>query len=185
MEQLMEKERLVCVAKCVAPHGLRGQVKLQSYVAYIDDLKMYSPLMDEVGHVYEIDGIKEGAKGLWLVSFSSVRKREQAEKMRGVKLFVRRDVLIEDEDDSSFMICDLEGVQVRCHASGHELGYVKGVHNFGAGDVIEVQPLQGKSQFYSFSEENFPTIMLDEDYVTFVEPDILIVSEEAAKKEEE
>ena len=46
------------------------------------------------------------------------------------------------EDEGEIYVADLIGMRV-VHVDGRELGVVKAVQNFGAGELIEVQPAAG------------------------------------------
>jgi len=45
-------------------------------------------------------------------------------------------------------------------AEGRTLGTVKGIHNFGAGDVIEIERADGGDIFLPFTRETVPTVDL-------------------------
>src|SRR6185369_1247446 len=83
------------------------------------------------------------AKGGVVVRAKEVETREQAEALRGLRLYIPRDALPEPDEDE-FYVADLVGMEVRS-LEGDVLGRVKSVRDFGAGDLPEIQPPTGES----------------------------------------
>jgi 16S rRNA processing protein RimM len=129
--------RKLCVGVITAPRGVRGQVRVKSFTAEPDDIARYAPLTNAEGSTeYRIE-IVGHAKGVLLARVEGIRSREAAEALRGVELFVDRDVLPDAEDEDDFYYADLIGLSAVL-PDGEIYGTVKAMHDFGAGDMIEL-----------------------------------------------
>jgi 16S rRNA processing protein RimM len=85
-----------------------------------------------------------------------VTKREAAEALRNVNLYVDRGALPPAED-GEFYHADLIGLGAVA-ADGTMLGKVTAIHNFGAGDIIELQLKDGGTTLLAFDELTVPQI---------------------------
>jgi 16S rRNA processing protein RimM len=131
----------VLVAEIGAAHGLRGEVKLRSFTEDPMAVQGYGVLEGEDGRTFTIESLKP-AKGHVIARLAGVSDRTGAEALRGVKLYVPRERLPAPEDDETFYYADLVGLAAVA-SDGRTLGKVVAVHNFGAGDLIEVEAGSG------------------------------------------
>jgi 16S rRNA processing protein RimM len=133
----------VCVAQIGAPHGIRGEVKLRSFTADPLAVVHYGTLESEDGkHVFEIEAFRP-AKGFLVARFKGVADRSAAERLRNLSLYVPRERLPAPEADE-FYHADLIGLTV-VTADGADFGNVVAVHDFGAGDLLELRPTGGRN----------------------------------------
>jgi 16S rRNA processing protein RimM len=131
----------ICVAQIGGAHGLRGEVKLKSFTADPMALTGYGPLTTEDGSAtFEIEAVRP-AKDHLIARFRGVGDRDTAERLANVRLFVARERLPPLAADE-FYHADLIGLTA-VTADGSEIGTVVAVHDFGAGDIVEVQPTGG------------------------------------------
>src|SRR5689334_699414 len=131
----------VCVAQIGAPHGVRGEVRLWTFTADPMAVTRYSPLESEDGkRRFEIETVRP-AKGHLVARLKGVADRTAAERLTNLKLFVPREQLPEIEANE-FYHADLVGLRAE-DQDGNEIGAVIAVHNFGAGDILEIQPPEG------------------------------------------
>jgi 16S rRNA processing protein RimM len=131
----------ICVAQIGGAHGLRGEVKLKSFTADPMAVTDYGPLTSEDGSAtFEIEAVRAG-KGHLIARFRGVGDRDTAERLANVRLFVSRKRLPPLAADE-FYHTDLIGLSA-VTADGSEVGTVVAVHDFGAGDIVEVQPAGG------------------------------------------
>ncbi|WP_425365051.1 ribosome maturation factor RimM [Fulvimarina endophytica] len=144
-------------------HGIRGEVRVKSYTENPVDIGAYGPLRDERGNVYTIRQARV-QKNVVVVTFEEVRDRNHAERLNGRELFVERALLPEPEEDDEFYLDDLEGLNVET-LDGISIGIVSAVHNFGAGDILEVSPEKGSSVMIPFSEAAVPELDLDAGFL--------------------
>ena len=74
-------------------------------------------------------------------------------------------------DEDEFYLADLIGLQART-PEGEVLGVIKAVPNFGAGDMLEIEPASGGQSWYlPFTRECAPEVRIGEGYVVVVRPE--------------
>jgi len=126
----------VCVGVIVGAHGIRGEVRVKCFTDQPQDIGGYGPVQDESGQRRFKLRVKGVSKGLALVALNGVVDRNQAEALKGIKLYVDRSFLPALDEDE-FLVGDLVG----CNAvspAGEPLGTVSNVYDFGAGEVLEI-----------------------------------------------
>lgn len=138
---MAEASRRILLGQISAPHGIRGEVMIASYAASPADIAAYGPLEDETGsRHFELKVVRVTARGV-IARIAGVADRTEAEKLKGVKLFVRRDRLPEPAG-GEFYRADLVGLTA-VDGTGQIVGDVVGIENFGAGDLVEIKPATG------------------------------------------
>lgn len=125
----------VCVGVVTSPHGVRGLVKIRPFTADPADLTAYGTPTDGAGTPRPFE-LLNPLKGQLLARFDGVEDRDQAEALRGLRLYVPRAALPPPEEDE-FYHADLIGLTAIL-PDGTVLGMVRAVYDFGAGDVLEV-----------------------------------------------
>jgi len=126
----------VCVGAIVGAHGVRGQVRVKSFTADPADVAAYGPVESEDGTRRFKLKVTGEAKGLIIAKLEGVDDRDAAEALRGMQLFVPRGRLPETEEDE-FLYSDLVGLRAEAE-DGSVLGTVRGVADFGAGEVLDI-----------------------------------------------
>ena len=149
----------VCVAQIGAPHGVRGEVRLWPFTEDPMALPDYGLLQSEDGaQQFRIETLRP-AKDHLVARLQGVADRTAAERLKNLKLYVPRDRLPPPEADE-FYHADLIGLPV-FDTHGAQLGAVAAVHNFGAGDLLEVQPAAGgASVLLTFTQAVVPLVDL-------------------------
>lgn len=148
----------ICVARIGAAHGVRGAVKLWTFTEDSFAVKAYGPLSTKDGaRHFELTSARE-AKDHLVVTFKGVETREDAERLNGVELYIARDKLPATEDDEYYH-ADLIGLAAVTTAD-EPLGRVVAIHNFGAGDIIEIAPPSGTTMLLPFTNAVVPTVDL-------------------------
>lgn len=146
---------LVCVGAIAGAFGVHGEARLKSFCSEPAEIARYSPLETGDGRAFRLR-ITRPLKGGFAVRLSGVATREQAEELRGTRLYAPRErlpALTEDE----FYHADLIGLEV-VDTGGAVLGRVRAVHDFGAGDVLEVA---GRTELMlPFTRAAVPTVDL-------------------------
>ena len=133
----------ICVARIGAPHGVRGEVKLWSYTADPLAVGDYGPLETEDGSArFEIAALR-AARDHLVARLKGIDGRDAAQRLTNTDLFVPRARLPDPDADDEFYHADLVGLAV-VDASGAALGSVVALHNFGAGDLIEVRRAESR-----------------------------------------
>ncbi|MBR1162433.1 ribosome maturation factor RimM [Bradyrhizobium elkanii] len=149
----------VCVARIGAAHGVRGAVRLWTFTEDPLAVKDYGPLMTKDGaRQFEVTHVRE-AKDHLVVTLKGVASRDDAERLNGLELYVPRDRL-PDTDDGEYYHTDLIGLAA-VTTTDQPLGKVIAIHNFGAGDIIEIAPPQGATMLLPFTNAVVPTVDLD------------------------
>ena len=147
----------ICVAQIGGAHGIRGEVKLKSFTADPMAVKDYGALESEDGAAsFEIEALRP-AKGYLVARLRGVRDRNAAEQLTNLRLFVPRERLPPPAADE-FYHADLIGLAA-VTAAGVEVGTVVAVHNFGAGDILELRPpAGGTTMMLPFTDAFVPRI---------------------------
>jgi 16S rRNA processing protein RimM len=167
------------VARIGAAHGVRGEVKLWSFTQDPAAFAAYGPLETADGaHRFEIEALR-AAKDHFVARIAGIADRDAAEALRNVDLFVPRERLPPIEDADTFYHADLVGLDV-VSADGAQIGTVHALHNFGAGDIIEIAPLGGgEPTMLPFNETTVPKVDLQAKKI------VVVVPAEIEAKEEE
>jgi len=160
----------ICVARIGAAHGLRGEVRLNSFTADPVAVTQYGALANEDGtRAFEIEKCRPG-KGFLVVRFKGVADRTAAERLCNVDLYVPRDRLPPPAPDE-FYHADLIGLRV-VTADGGEIGTVAAIHDFGAGDLLEIRPQAGgPTVMLPFTDAVVPRIDIAGGRIVVVPPE--------------
>jgi 16S rRNA processing protein RimM len=148
----------VCVGRIGAAHGLRGEVKLKSFTTDPFAIANYGALETEDGtRSFQIEALRP-AKDFFVARIAGVKDRTAAERLRNLELYVPRERLPPPEDADTFYEADLIGLAAVTNA-GENIGTVVALHNFGAGDLIELRPAGGGvTMMLPFNATVVPTI---------------------------
>jgi 16S rRNA processing protein RimM len=148
----------ICVARIGAAHGVRGQVKLWTFTEDPFAVKEYGLLSTKDGsRQFEVTHVRDARDHL-VATLKGIATRNDAERLNGVELYVSRDKLPATEDDEYYH-ADLIGLAAVTTAD-EPLGRVLAIHNFGAGDIIEIAPPQGSTLLLPFTNAVVPTVDL-------------------------
>jgi 16S rRNA processing protein RimM len=159
----------ICLGQIGAAHGVRGEVRLWSFTADPQAIADYGPLETEDGRTVQIKSLR-AAKDHFVAQLKDVADRDAAEHLTNVKLYVPRERLPQPSAPDEFYHADLIGLAVVDRA-GTTRGTVVAVHNFGAGDLIEVKPTDGNTtQLLPFDEATVPVVDLAAGQLVVVEP---------------
>jgi 16S rRNA processing protein RimM len=128
----------VRVAQIGAPHGVRGEVRLWSFTEDPAAVVRYGPLETEDGSQrFEIEHLRP-AKRFFVARLRGIADRDAAERLNNLALYVAREKLPPPDDGETFYHADLIGLAAY-DRQGAPFGTVLAVHNFGAGDLLEIQ----------------------------------------------
>lgn len=161
-------DALILVGRVAGAFGVRGEVRITSFTAEPAALLDYGTLLKDDGSVALTLTGGRPAKGGVVARAPQVRTREEAEALRGLTLHIRRTDLPEPGEDE-FYVADLIGLAVAT-PQGEALGVVKSVQDFGAGDLLEIQPPAGASWWLPFTREAVPEVELAERRIVAVRP---------------
>jgi 16S rRNA processing protein RimM len=164
-----DKSSRVCVARIGAAHGLRGEVRLNSFTGDPLAVTRYGALETADGkRAFEIETCRP-SKAFLVVRFKGIADRTAAEQLCNLDLYVPRERL-PATDDGEFYHADLIGLRALT-ADGGEFGTVVAIHDFGAGDLLEIKPAAGgMTVMLPFTEAIVPKIDIAGGALTVVPP---------------
>ncbi|MBG0799285.1 16S rRNA processing protein RimM [Methylocystis sp. L43] len=143
---------LVLLGRFGAAHGVRGEIRLQSFTADPLAIAAYDGLTDKSGtRHFRLRAVRPQGKDMLVAQVEGVDDRAGAEALSRVEVYVARDKLPAPEEDE-FYIADLIGLRAET-ADGQMVGVVVAVRNFGAGDILEIAPAQGPEKLSDFADE--------------------------------
>ncbi len=160
--------RDVLLGVVIGAQGLAGEVRVKTFTTQPEQIAAYGPLHTADGRRFTIADLRSHRGDVVIVAFEGVASRNAAESLKGVELYVARAALPQAGEDE-FYHADLVGLRAE-DGQGHELGEVRAVHNFGAGDVLEIARADGGNLFVSFTKETVPIIDLAERRIVVAEP---------------
>jgi len=164
----VSKADLICVAKIGAAHGVRGEVKLWPFTEDPLAVLDYGPLTTKDGaRQFEVLRARV-AKDHLVATLKNVATRNDAEGINGIELYIARDQL-PDTNDGEYYHADLIGLRAIDNA-GQSIGTVTAIHNFGAGDIIEIAPANGPSLLLPFTNAVVPTVDIAAGHVVIELP---------------
>ncbi|MET0294016.1 MAG: ribosome maturation factor RimM [Phenylobacterium sp.] len=162
-------DRLILVGRIAGAFGVRGELRLASYTEDPMALTRYRVLFHEDGaKALTLTGGRP-VKGGIVARAAEVADRNAAEALRGVKLYLPREALPPPEEDE-FYLADLIGLVAET-PEGERLGLIKAVHDFGAGDLLEIQPDQGPSWWLPFTRDAVPEVRIADGRIVAVRPE--------------
>jgi 16S rRNA processing protein RimM len=148
----------ICVARIGAAHGVRGAVRLWTFTEDPLAVKRYGPLATKDGaRSFEVMHARE-AKGHLVATLKGIATREEAERLNGLELYIAREKLPQTDADEYYH-ADLIGLSA-VNAADEPIGRVIAIHNFGAGDIIEIAPQKGATMLLPFTNAVVPTVDL-------------------------
>jgi 16S rRNA processing protein RimM len=159
----MSDERRILVGEILKAHGLKGEVKLKSFTGDPLAIAAYGPFSASDGKQLTLVSLRPGP-GALLAKFEGVGDRDRAEALRGLKLYVDRDVLPKAEADE-FYHADLIGLCAQ-DPTGAVIGKVSAIYDFGAGDVIEiVRQNESAPLLLPFTDDMVPEVNVEAGFV--------------------
>jgi len=159
----------ICLGQIGAAHGVRGEVRLRSFTADPEAIGRYGPLQTEDGRIVRIESLSH-AKDHFVARLAGIANRTAAEQLTNAKLYVLRERLPQPDQPDEFYHVDLIGLAVVDRAE-ERLGTVVAVHNFGAGDLIEVRPTTSSTtRMLPFDKATVPVVDLAAGRLVIVEP---------------
>lgn len=166
----MSTDNLILVARVAGAFGVKGEVRLATFTADPMAVLAYRDLLRETGAPgLTLTGARP-AKGGVVVRAKEIETREQAEAARGLRLYIPRERLPAPEDEDEYYLVDLIGLAV-VTPQGEPLGVVRTVHDFGAGDLLEVEPPHGASWWLPFTREAVPEVRMADRTLVAIRPE--------------
>lgn len=158
----------ILVGRVAGAFGVRGEIRITTFTEDPVALTRYRALKREDGTPGLLFVSARALKGAVIVRAEGIETRDQAQALRGLKLFIdRADLPPPDQDE--YYLADLIGLSVESPA-GDMMGQVRSVQDFGAGDLIEIRPLVGTSYWLPFTREVVPVVDIAAGKLVVVRP---------------
>jgi 16S rRNA processing protein RimM len=157
------------VARIGKPHGIRGEVTVQVLTDAPGD--RFVP-----GTEFVVEPASAGPltvhsarwnKDILLIAFEEIETRNEAETLRGAKLFIESEEL-EDNDDEGWYEHELVGLEAR--VGSQVVGKVSGLNTMPVQDLLVVKTPDGKEILIPFVEQIVPEVNVAEGYVLVTPP---------------
>lgn len=127
---------LVLIAATAGAFGVRGEIRIRSFTANPEDCFAYGMLRDKTGApLLTPKKWRALGEGFALIA-AEITDRTAAEALGKTGLFVAREKLPPIDEDEFYYV-DLIGCRIEA-LDGADLGTVRAVQNFGAGDLLEL-----------------------------------------------
>ena len=158
-------DKPVTLAAITGAHGVTGEVRLKLFGEGVAALKRYRAFCDSK---LTVTSLRDDSKGGAIARFAEVTDRTAAEKLRGTALTVPRSTL-PPLAEGEYYHADLIGLRA-IDSEGAEIGKVLAIHNFGAGDIIEIAPPRGPTLLLPFTDPVVPTVDVAGGFVVIEMP---------------
>ncbi len=161
--------RDILLAAVIGAQGLKGEVRVKLFTHQPDALPRYGALHAKDGRTFTIAAYRASKESEAGIAFAGITDRDAAEALKGTELFVRRAALPQTEADE-FYHADLIGLDAQ-DSEGRVIGRIAAIHNYGAGDVMEIALPDGDDVLLSFTRETVPTVNVAGGYVVVAVPE--------------
>ncbi len=156
-------EKLIKVAAIVGAHGIKGEVKLRSFLENVDLFNDIGKFCDSTGNKIFSIKITGEVKDAIIAKIEGVNDRNSAELLKGTELFVPASSL-PIPDDGEFYHSQLIGLEVRLE-NGKKIGKTTAIHNYGAGDIVEITMDSGDLEMLPLAEPWVDEINIDQGFI--------------------
>jgi 16S rRNA processing protein RimM len=165
---MTDSGKLVLVGRIAGAFGVKGEVRISAYTETPLALLQYRLLKREDGSPGLTLVRGRAAKNDFIGTASEIATKEQADALRGLRLFVARRDMPQPEEDE-FYLSDLIGLSV-VTPQGEAIGRIKAIHDFGAGDILEIAPPRGATWYLTFTRQTVPEVDVAGGRVVAVRP---------------
>ncbi len=131
----LKKDNKVPLGVITSPHGVKGNFKVKSFTEKPSSIINYKPLYILDKKIINLK-LEKMVKNLLICSSEEIRTREEAKLLVNNQLYIFRSSLPKSKN---MYHTDVIGMEVRT-LENNFLGTVQAIHDFGAGEIIEVKP---------------------------------------------
>lgn len=133
--------KYVSVGKILNFHGIKGEAKVGFSQNRQDFVLSLKNVYVKVGHEYKEFAITSSRLNnkFLIVKFDGIDSIDELLNYKGCLLFVKEETIRENLEEDEFLIDELVGMGVFDKETGKSLGFVIGVSNNGATDLLSVK----------------------------------------------
>ncbi len=152
------KNKLIYIAKVVSTHGLKGELKIYTYLENPKSIINFDKLLDKNGNeIFRVQDIKSQKNNTIIAKIYSSSERNEVTNFIGKKIYIDKAEL-KPTAENEFYYNDLIELKVE-DENGKIIGIIIDVHNFGAGNIIEIKKNETDETFMlPFTESFFPKV---------------------------
>lgn len=153
-------------------HGLQGAVLVHAWSGLADSLTAYGALQDATGAQAFTFSVMSAKDKDFICKLKGIATRDQAEALRGIKLFVAADKLPPTAEDEYYHR-DLMGLSVE-NAAGETIGRIADVAQLSQGDALSIaftHVTPPQTELLLFTRANVPFVSINEKRVVVDLPD--------------
>lgn len=165
----MLKKTELAIAKIIAAHGIKGEVKLYWYSKQVNPEEFSDFYLNNSKLDISFRGIK---KQNLIAKLADISDRTAAEELIGQEITVKTTQLKKITEKDNFYISDLLGLAIQNEA-GKIIGRLENVADYGAGDNLTIKFNNGSTEEYPFDKIFFPEINLKKKFIVFVPPEVI------------
>lgn len=171
--------RYIIVGDVIRPHGIRGELCIDSYAdspSYFTPgsrLRLAVPDRPERGRDYVVRASREH-KGRILVTFDGVPDRTAAETLRGLAVCVRREDMPPPDPDDIYLD-ELVGLRVRlagaaAAADAPDLGVIEDVLEAGGAELWRIRDAKGREILFPATPAFVPEVDIEAGFLVIDPP---------------
>lgn len=149
----------VSVGKILNFHGIKGEIKAgysRSQRNFIAGLKCVFLRLDNKYVKFDVEYVKFN-KNFAILKFKGIDDINDIIDYKGLLLFADKTTVRNSLGDNEFLIDELTGLDVY-DADNNKVGFVIGVSNNGASDLLSVKTKSGKISLVPFVNALVPTV---------------------------
>lgn len=165
----MPDKSLLLVGVFGAAHGVRGEIRLKSYTADPLTIGQYGPLKSKSGETFKLLSLRPVKDDICVARVEGIADRNAAERLTNIELFILK-AQLPPPDEDEFYFADLIGLKAE-DSSGALIGHIKSIENYGAGDILVLQPTQGEAMMLPFTRAVVPKVEISAGRVIVELPD--------------
>lgn len=176
----------ICLGAFAGAHGVKGDTLIKAFTETPKSVAAYGPVETEDGaRAFTLRYLRDHKPGFVIVRAPEIASREDAAALKGVRIYVDRTALPAPDDDE-FYLDDLIGLTA-VDENGADAGRVTAVHNFGAGDLIELGDIPGVNgpRIVAFTKEAAPSVDLAGGRITILRAAIEAMDAAGGPEDEE
>ena len=166
----------ILLAAIIGAQGLKGEVRVKTFTQSADGVASYGGLHTKDGRRFTVTAARATKPDEAILTLAEITDRTAAEGLKGTELYVTRDALPPTDEDE-FYHADLIGLRAE-DETGRVLGTVQAIHNYGAGDVIEIARPDGDTVLLPFTRETVPQIEIAQGRIQVAVPEEIEAGDE-------